>query len=137
MTCGCDQRGDRKFLCSYHSGYEDGRAAGRLEGAAEEKRLIMALGNTWHETNSVKRLVRAIERGDYKPTPGTADIPSIPLTAGKERWRGICALCGRDVAVRLNGQAWSHNGSGGSLCASGAVALIGRRPATRIREPRK
>jgi len=22
-SCGCEQRGERKFLCSYHEGYED------------------------------------------------------------------------------------------------------------------
>lgn len=45
FACGCEERGDRWYLCMYHEGAQD--AAGRLAVAvAERDNLILALSGT-------------------------------------------------------------------------------------------
>lgn len=69
--CGCETRGTRRFLCSYHEGHKDGHA----DGARQERAAVVAYLRECAAETMIGGLVAAtfataadlIERGDHIP----------------------------------------------------------------------
>jgi len=58
QPCGCEQRGPKLWICSYHQGREDERD--------EERAAVVAFMESHPYAQAMYGLRKAIERGDHR-----------------------------------------------------------------------